>query len=224
MLAPELLFAIEKTVHYRGDAFDLRTGKFLYSENHTEFYRNGVHTHSYVSYRDAAGKEFAHKKVNFVPEKTQPSFELFDSRDGYTEGIRRENGKTIYYARRKAEEPLKSKAVVTPKPAVFDAGFDYFVRENFGALCSGKILSFYFAVPVELDYFAFRISQKGSGEKCLLYLELDNFFLRQLVKPVKLWYDNQTRRLLQYEGISNINGPDGKSLRVRIVFRYPENP
>jgi hypothetical protein len=53
-------------------------------------------------------------------------------------------------------------------------------------------------------------------------LELDNLFLRQIVKPIKLWYEAKTGRLKKYEGISNINGVDGKSLKVRVVFTYPE--
>lgn len=216
------LSATEQVVKYRGDAYDLETGKFIYSENHSEYRKDGVHIYSRVSYRDASGKEFASKIITFQPNRQQPTYELRDMRDGYLEGIKREGGQTIYYARRKAEDPIKSKAIVTPAPAVFDAGFDYFVRDNFDKICSGKNAAFYFAVPIELDYFRFRVAMKESGETCRMNLELDNFILRQLVKPIKLWYDTKERRLRKYEGISNINGPDGKSLKVRVVFRYGE--
>jgi hypothetical protein len=212
--------AAEEVVRYRGDAYDLATGKFLYSENHSEYCKGGVHMYSRVSYRDASGKEFANKLITFYPNKLQPTYELRDLRDGYTEGIRRERGQTVYYARRKTDQPLQSKAIKTPEPAVFDAGFDYFVRENFDRICSGEKTAFFFAVPIELDYFRFRVAMQEKGELCRMNLELDNFILRQLVKPIKLWYDTKDRRLRKYEGLSNINGPDGKSLRVRIVFDY----
>lgn len=217
------LEAADKVVRFRGDAYDLSSGRFVYSENHTEYRKAGVHVYSRVSYRDRSGKEFANKLITFQVNKLQPTYELRDSRDGYIEGIRREGGQTVYYARRKADQPLQSKAIATPQPAVFDAGFDYFVRENFDRICSGKNAAFNFAVPVELDYFRFRVSMQESGEMCRMNLELDNFLLRQLVKPIKLWYDTKEPRLRKYEGISNINGPDGKSLKVRVVFNYAVN-
>ncbi|MFZ5630570.1 MAG: hypothetical protein ACOY5B_15665 [Spirochaetota bacterium] len=215
--------AAEEVVRFRGDAYDLATGKFVYSENHSEYRKGGVHVYSRVSYRDRSGKEFANKLITFQANKLQPTYELRDARDGYVEGIRREGGQTVYYARRKADQPLQSKAIATPAPAVFDAGFDYFVRENFDRICSGKNAAFNFAVPIELDYFRFRVSMQEAGEVCRMNLELDNFVLRQLVKPIKLWYDTKERRLRKYEGISNINGPDGKSLKVRVVFNYAVN-
>ncbi len=213
--------AVTTTARFRGDAFDLSTGKFVYSENHAEFYSGDTHMYSRVSYRDAAGKEFASKLITFTPNRTQPTYELRDSRDGYVEGIRREGGATVYYSKRKTQDPMREKRVKAPAPAVFDGGFDYFVRENFNEICAGKNKSFYFAVPVELDYFHFRVARQEGGDICRMNLELDNLFLRQIVKPIKLWYEAKTGRLKKYEGISNINGPDGKSLKVRVVFTYP---
>lgn len=208
-------------VKFRGDAYDLSTGKFVYSENHAEFYTGDTHLYSRVSYRDASGKEFASKLITFTPIRTQPTYELRDTRDGYVEGLMREGSTTVYYFKRKFDEPLKEKRVKTPSPAVFDGGFDYFVRENLNEICSGTNKSFYFAVPVELDYFRFRVAKQEGGDICRMNLELDNLFLRQIVKPIKLWYEIKTGRLMKYEGISNINGSDAKSLKVRVVFTYP---
>lgn len=207
---------------FRGDAYDLKTGAFVYSENHSAFHRGKEHVYSRVSYRDKTGHEFASKMITFAPVRTQPTYELNDSRDGYREGIRREGGKTVYYARRARDQQAKSKVVSAPQPAVFDAGFDYFVQEHFDAICAGTNKSFYFAVPVELDYFKFRLARKSVSDACHVYLELDNVLLRQIVKPIKLWYDMSKRRLLKYEGISNINGSDGKSMYVRVVFAYQD--
>lgn len=214
--------AAKNVIRYRGDAYDLETGAFVYSENHNEFYEGDRHIYSLVSYRDKSGKEFAFKRIDFAPNRLQPTYELNDTRDGYQEGIRRDGAGEIYYARRKADQAVKTKRVRAPQPAVFDGGFDYFVRENFDHICSGKKQSFYFAVPIELDYFHFRVAPKETGSVCRMNLELDNMLLRQFVRPIKLWYDARDRRLRKYEGISNINGADGKSLKVRVVFTYPQ--
>ena len=147
-----MLFRSEAIHRFRGNAYDLKTGAFVYSENHSAFHKGNDHIYSRVSYRDKAGHEFASKLITFTPVKTQPTYELNDSRDGYMEGIRREGGKTVYYARRARDQQTKSKAVSAPQPAVFDAGFDYFVQEHFDAVCAGNNKSFYFAVPVaQLD-------------------------------------------------------------------------
>lgn len=207
---------------FRGDAYDLKTGAFVYSENHSAFHKGNEHIYSRVSYRDKTGHEFASKLITFAPVKTQPTFELNDTRDGYLEGIRRETGKTVYYARRAKNQQTKSKVVNAPQPAVFDAGFDYFVQQHLEQICAGTNKSFFFAVPVELDYFKFRLARKSVSEVCHVYLELDNVLLRQVVKPIKLWYDMARRRLVKYEGISNINGSDGKSMYVRVVFSYQD--
>lgn len=207
---------------FRGDAYDLKTGAFVYSENHSAFHKGNEHIYSRVSYRDKTGHEFASKLITFAPVKTQPTYELNDTRDGYMEGIRREAGKTVYYARRAKNQETKSKVVNAPQPAVFDAGFDYFVQQHLEQICAGANKSFFFAVPVELDYFKFRLARKSISEVCHVYLELDNVLLRQIVKPIKLWYDVARRRLIKYEGISNINGSDGKSMYVRVVFAYQD--
>lgn len=214
--------AAKNIVRYRGDAYDLETGAFVYSENHNEVYEGERHLYSLVSYRDKSGKEFASKRIDFAGNRLQPTYELNDIRDGYKEGIRRDGAGETYYARRKADQELKAKRVRAPQPAVFDGGFDYFVRENFNSICTGNSRSFFFAVPIELDYFRFRAAPQETGQTCRIHLELDNLLLRQFVRPIKLWYDARDRRLRKYEGISNINGPDGKSLRVRVVFTYPQ--
>ena len=74
--------AAEDVVRFRGDAYDLATGKFVYSENHSEYRKAGVHVYSRVSYRDRSGKEFANKLITFQGNKMQPTYELRDARDG----------------------------------------------------------------------------------------------------------------------------------------------
>ena len=36
-------------------------------------------------------------------------------------------------------------------------------------------------------------------------------------------YDYKTKRILQFEGLSNINDENGKSLKVKIVYDYPKD-
>ena len=68
--------------YFRGNALDLETGKFLYSENHAEYPIGGEHAYSIVTYRDPNGNVFARKRISFVKNPTQPDFQLEDFRDG----------------------------------------------------------------------------------------------------------------------------------------------
>ena len=53
-------------------------------------------------------------------------------------------------------------------------------------------------------------------------MEIGNRLLRLLIDPIDLAYDLESRRLLVFEGISNLNNDDGKSYNARIVFEYPD--
>jgi hypothetical protein len=49
-------------------------------------------------------------------------------------------------------------------------------------------------------------------------LEIDSAFLRIVVPPIVVIYDRDTRRLLRYEGLSNLRDASGENHSVRIEF------
>ncbi|MCR9144828.1 MAG: hypothetical protein NXI24_21500 [bacterium] len=218
-------------VHYfRGNAVDLNTGKFLYSENHAEFRSNGKHTHSIVTYRDANGKTFARKRISFTKNTTQPDFRMEDFRDGYVEGATLlGNSRFQFFKRSDESAELQKEIVKMASPGVIDGGFDYFVRENFPALAAGQAKSVNFGVSARFTYFTFVISKvsdlKRQGRDAVRFkLAPKNFVLRQLIDPLYITYDRETRRLLEYSGYTNIDdGTDsGRNFEARIVFNYPK--
>jgi len=212
---------------YFGKAFDLKSGKFVYSDNHKEYFQNGKHIYSEISYKDANGKEFGKKHIEFLPNSNLPTFRTEDNRDGYTEGAD-VNGRSVkLFFRRKSQDPMSEKTITPSQPAVMDGGFDYFVRENWSRLELGERMSFRSLAPVQLDDYPFAVEkikdEKWKGRDALfLKLEIDNFVLKRIVNPFLLVYDYKTKRILQFDGLSNINDENGKSLRVRIVYDYPK--
>lgn len=211
-------------VRFTGEAYDLKSGKFIYTENHEEHYKNGKHAFSIVRYKDPGGNTLAEKKIYFDRHLQKPHYILKDLRDGYVEGLKYTGGAVKLLSRRKASEEIKEKTVTIPGPAVFDGGFDYFVRENFDKLLQKKPLAFNFAVPIELDYFKFRVVYQKEevirNRKAITFrMEPDNFVVRQLVSPIYISYDLEKRRLLRYKGISNVNDPSGKSYKAMIEFK-----
>lgn len=223
------LFSSEKPrFQYHGRAVDLKTGRYLYSDNHKEFFKNGKHLFSDIEYKDGEGKIFATKHIEFDQNPSLPTFETLDSRDGYTEGAE-VNGKTVrLYYRRKKEDNLEEKTYTPKTPAVMDGGFDYFVRLNWDSLMKGDRLQFHFVTPVQLDDYSFAVekiedTQWKNRSAVSLRLEVDNIVLKRIVDPFYLVYDKSSKRLLQFEGLSNINDSKGKSLKVKITYDYPQS-
>jgi hypothetical protein len=212
-----------QTFSYRAKAFDLESGRFIYTENHREIWQNGRHVGSAVRYLDPYGKLLVSKTVNYRTGETTPTFEMVDSRDGYTEAANVNGRSVVLKSRRNSNQPMASESLQLPAQAVIDSGFDAFVRSRLDDLMQGKSVKFPFAVPVERKFFEFRLRKtSASSGKVKFTLELDNMVFRLFVKPIDLTYHRESRRLLEYRGMSNINNADGKSYRARIVFEYPE--
>ena len=60
------------------------------------------------------------------------------------------------------------------------------------------------------------------GKKSLK-VTLDSWFLGMLVDPIKLSYSKADRRLLRFQGVSNIVGPAGESLKVDLRYNYEDD-
>ncbi len=220
------LFSVEIN-KYNGQAFELKTGKKIYQDHHQEFYENGKHLYSIVEYKDNNGKVFAKKNINFQKAGPKAEFLLNDYRDGYLEGSELVNGKIkLIYQKNKSEEK-KEEIIDSPVNAVLDGGFDIFIRKNWDEILEGKKKQFHICAPSQMDCFkfvAFKTKEEiiNGKDAVLIRVELNNFILAALVKPILIHYEKSSKRILQYDGISNINNPEGKSYVVRIVYTYGE--
>lgn len=216
------LFALE-TKKFNGEAFDLKTGKRLYYDHHEEFYENGKHIYSLIEYKDVNGKVFAKKKIVFQKNPIRVDFKLEDFRDGYIEGADVVGNKINFIYRKNNKEEIKEASIPIPANAVIDGGFDYFVRENWDQILAGNKKILNLCAPSQQDCFKFVVfktgeTKRGEIDVISMKVELNNPVLAAFVKPILLVYEKDTKKLLQYDGISNINNEDGKSHVVRITY------
>jgi hypothetical protein len=177
------------------------------------------------TYRSAEGKTIVRRNVNFENNALKPNFRLDDLRNGYSEGAELIGSKIKVFTGGTAEEPYKEKLLMVPEPAVVDAGFNYFIEQNWDSLMKGNVLSFNFVAPSQLDYFKFRVYKARETpyqqqQAVVLKMDIDNFFLRIFVDAIQLTYDKTTKKLVVYNGISNIYDDKGKSHKVRMEFSY----
>lgn len=219
--------ASAQNVFYRANAYDIKTGERIYSENHSEVWQNGKHSYSVVHYKDTAEKTIVKKIIYFSRSRTATTYKMEDLRTGLVEGVSRAgNGFKLYFKKNKNDE-MKSAVKTIPAPVVVDGGFDYFVRDNFDTLMAGRTLTGNFTVAHRLDYFPCRILKvkegTSNGRKTVTFrMEPVNIVIRTLAEPIYITYYTEAKRLFVYQGASNLEGPDGKNYRVRIVFGYSD--
>lgn len=211
---------------YTGTATDLKTGTVLYYEEHVATYLNDQHVGTVITYRDTKNEVIAEKKIDFTPGSAAARFRLEDFRYGTIEGAEPEGNAVKLINREKAGASLKEKTVTIPSPVAIDGGLNNMVRNNWPKLMNGERVDFYLGVPSQLDFYHFRVvkdrEETFAGRKTLVVrFESDFWFIRLFVDPVVVWYDNETRRALKYEGISNIYNENGKSYIVRVTFDKP---
>ena len=119
----------------------------------------------------------------------------------------------------------KSGSIDRVKELVADCGAQGYVVDHLDTLQSGGVLHFTLAVAGRVDSFSLRARKVAdvdvNGAKAIrVRVELDSV-LRLVLPPLELVVDPQSRRLLEYSGISNLKDPaTKKAYSARIVFTY----
>jgi hypothetical protein len=222
------LAADVKTGETVGLAFDLKSDQLLYRETHCV---SADKLAREVIYRDAGGKLIARKLLDYSSGATTPSFvqHNFYSRElvevAYEQGV-----VSMAVVDADSRETHKSGSVKPSAklPVVIDAGFDVFVRQNWDSLVAGNSLEFQFPLADRERLVDLRIKPLGCSyptqtDQCFR-LDVANWFLRMLVKPIELGYDVERRRLTRFRGLSNIGDENGNGLVVDIKYDYQDIP
>ena len=207
---------------FAGDAYDLSSGALLFREAHYRYTADGM-PQQLVLYRCPDGRPFARKVSHEDGNAQAPDFELIDARLNYHEGVRRRGNQREVYVQRTADLPEQAQPLAVPADGVIDVGFDEFARRHWDELASGKTLSLPFLVPSRRVFYSFKAKQDAAASTTTLTVRLSlGAWYAFLVPHIDVIYDRASRRLLRYEGLSNIRNTAGKSFNVRIEF--PRTP
>lgn len=218
-------FAQEGAHTFRGYAYDLESGKFLYTEIHKQNIVGERWVGGTIDYYAPDGSQIGHKSLDFSQDPYVPVYRLdLNTGGGYVEGItavsaeRIEMQKKGYGANKVRTASIKRRGAMAA-----DSGFHSFLRDHFADLLAGKTLHFTFAVSGELDTFKFRAKRIADGTfegkpAVRLLVEADSL-LRWLADPLEIMYDPAERRMLEYHGISNLHDPRTfEPYNVRIIY------
>lgn len=215
--------ADEQTLRFYGYAYDLKSGKYLYTEVHEQRVQDGHWSGGTMTYFDPSGREIGRKTLAFSSDAHIPLYHLTLSGSGYEEGISAV-GDQVEMFRRHARGDKEERGSVTRIPTMAaDSGFHAYIRDHFAELMAGQTISFRMAAAGNLDSFKFRIRRIGDTSfeaqpAVRLRAEPDSL-LRFLIDPLELTYAPRERKLLEYRGISNVHDPaSGRAYTARIVY------
>ncbi len=101
-----------------------------------------------------------------------------------------------------------------------DTGFDRFIERSWDRLVAGEAMVRPFLIPSRLGPVDMRIRRLHcAGDRDVEFeLAIDAALLRLVVSAIGVRYDASTRKLLRYEGLSNLRAGDGTNLDVTIAF------
>jgi hypothetical protein len=212
--APEI-----STDNYTGFAYKENSDKLLYTEEFTDRFVDGEHTETLTDYFDPNHIKIAKRVLDFRKSKFAPDFQTEDLRSGYMEGSEMVGDKVRLFNRKNKSAKVDEKIMLIPQPIVVDGGFNQFIKANWSALEKGEVITFHFAIPARLDYFTLRAEMVESTEKEMkVRVEPDKALIRLLASPIDVWYSKDTRRILSYEGQSNISDENGNNFVMRLVY------
>lgn len=216
---------------FNGYAYSEDGNTLLYTEHHEQQMRDGRPVKWTVDYRSAnervmaaaPGEIIAEKEFDFSDNPTVPVYTLDLKREGYREGIRRDGSGWRMIRRESGNAETESEPFDYEPPMAADSGFDIFVKQNFAALEGGKTVAFDFVAAGNLSTVGLRAYKLGdvefNGEPAVKFkAELSSLFRFIVDVSIEMIYDPDTKKLLQYQGVSNMHNAAGDTFPVVIKY------
>ena len=201
-----------------GDVHSVNDGRLIYREHHT-FSKFSEDEFTLTEYKTIDGKLIASRKVDF--QNGYASGYVFEQPElNIRTEVKRGKTDISYLSIQGSEKVSKSYALKDIETAIISAGMFNAVERNWGALESGKAVTFNLLVPDKERTYSMRLKRiKIEGSNLSKYLptagnisfelKINNGFLRLLVPAIELGYDADSRQLVFYQGPSNLKKSDG---------------
>ena len=213
--------ADEQPQSFSGTAYALGTDSVLFRETHF-LYPGPDGSERLVLYVCPDGKPFARKWSRDDGNPQAPDFDMTDARMGYREGVRRAGDRREVYVQRSAAQPEQSDTLQLPPDGVIDTGFDVFAQRHWDELVRGETLKLPFLVPSRRTFFAFKASkvdQPAAPPNSVTFRLAASSWFSFLLPHIDVSYDLTTRRIVRYEGLSNVRDETtGKNYRVHFEY------
>jgi hypothetical protein len=216
------VFAQSSYLQTVGNAYELGSGKLLYSETHQIRREANKIAERVVVYRCANGTPFARKQLSYDNGVLVPTFETNDARTGYREGLRKVASTHEVFFQRDSKRKEEKEKLDKSANLVADAGFDEFVVQNWDRLLKKESVALDFVVPSQLDFLRFKVKWTGTaqfeGENVQMFKLAPSGVLGWITSGLDVGYADKDRSLRNFSGITNLRDNDGDNYEAKITF------
>jgi len=215
---------------YTGYAYHSDTGELAYTARYRPADGEGSRTSWQVIYRDPAGETIGRKSVSFAHHPFVPEFTLQVLRSGDMAGINRTpDGAWRMVEQKGSSGERRVETFDIHEQMAADVGLHPFVRAHFDTLMAGETVPFKLVLAPRQSVLDMRIERiddtRIDGQQAVRFrARIDMFLVSWFTQDLVLAYDPESRRLLRYRGLSNMQDDQGEPFPVRMRYRRGDPP
>jgi hypothetical protein len=201
-------------------------GQFAYIEKHVQQFDDaGNIVASRIDFFDEEQNLFAFAQFTYGGRPYAPNFTYVNYRRKKEErGVMLPSGAlklTIFNA---AHKDGSVKEIAKEEGMVIGEGLYFFMRDQLGVLQEGDVAAIHYLIPSRMQFVRLQVKAESESEstpdRIKLVLAFPSFWVRLIAGSITLVYDRKTRRLLSYDGFTNIRDKQGHLQKVRIEYFY----
>ena len=103
-------------------------------------------------------------------------------------------------------------------------GFHNYILYHLNNFKTGETRELKFVLESRLDYFNFTFNYLGSDEKnptlTNYRLDIKSWILKLFADALSVQYDTKKRRLMKFDGLTNVSNKRGKAEHLVITYKY----
>lgn len=206
---------------YVGEARDEK-GALVYTEKHVVRSEAGKTIGSVTEYTAPDGELIATMRSDYSRSVAMPTYVFEDLRRNYREGLRWQDGDYVIF-HQEGSEPEKTSRLGSDGDVFSCQGWHYYLVNNLELMEQDEIV-LNLVLPSELRPFPFVVKKLASDEsRVSADLSLNHWLFRYFAPKLRLEYDRKERRLIEFQGVSNILNKAGDRQEVTIRYRYNDD-
>lgn len=200
-------------------------GQVVYTEQHISVFNNTNSLRTLETTYFVGDKKFGHIKTDYSKNAYLPSYEFKDERRHRQVNVTVNDGVVYSTIRTGKDAEPKSKTYPAKVNLIAGQGLHSYLRDHIDEFSKNRdrVDHIEFLIPLNEDSYAFRIRVKylDSKKSTITYrVEADSWLMRMVAPDIDITYNTSTRRLMIYDGPSNLLSPEGEKMDVVITYDY----
>ncbi len=197
----------------------LSSGDFSYAEKHRAFLSPDLKYQKIeTTYLDKNGEQFGSLHSDFSKHSFLPNYEFKNSNIGLVEKVQISDDKKKLQVEVSLNGKFEKYSLPVQENAVMGQGFHNFILENLQTLLI-KPIEVKFIIPRKKDFFNFVLrTERLEKNKVHISMVPSSFILKVFLKKLVVTYDLDSKRLLKFDGLTNVEDQNGTAHEMVINF------